>query len=170
MQSVRPWLGTVVLCSFFLSYPLVGQTTQDSSDAHQMPDSAGAQGQPARLDTGGQPRPRPNRVHRPPVRPPQWGNRPAERPSYSFRPNDRAYLHQHYSSKLARIDSARRIHLVIGGFFPWENIPQVSRLPADVYSYLPPPPKGYRIGYCEGFVVVYDPVTYYIANLIDLLP
>ena len=43
---------------------------------------------------GNRPGPSPgNRpVHRPGNRPPQWGRPPQNRPSYSFRPNDRAYL------------------------------------------------------------------------------
>jgi hypothetical protein len=42
-------------------------------------------------------------------------------------------------------------------------------VPPDVYGYLPPPPPGYQMGYYDGYVVVYDPVTYFITNLIDLM-
>lgn len=58
---------------------------------------------------------------------------------------------------------------MIGGFFPYGYIPYLSPLPPDVYGYLPPPPLGYSMGYYDGYVVVYDPVTYFIANVIDLL-
>lgn len=102
-------------------------------------------------------------------RPPQWGHRPTKRPSYSFRPNDRSYLHRYYLSRLSAINRANRPRFVIGGFFPYGYIPYLSPLPPDVYAYLPPPPMGYSMGYYDGYVVVYDPVTYFIANVIDLL-
>ncbi len=28
---------------------------------------------------------------------------------------------------------------------------------------------GYQMGYFDGYVVVYDPVTYFVANMVDLL-
>jgi len=125
--------------------------------------------QPSRPNPG---RPNPSRPNpgRPGQgRPPQWGHRPAKRPSYNFRPNDRSYLHRYYFSRLAAINRANRPRFVIGGFFPYGYIPYLSPLPPDVYSYLPPPPPGYSMGYYDGYVVVYDPVTYFIVNIIDLL-
>ena len=58
---------------------------------------------------------------------------------------------------------------MIGGFFPYVYIPYITALPPNVYGYLPPPPPGYNMGYYNGYVVVYDPVTYFIANVVDLL-
>ncbi|MGC2162361.1 MAG: hypothetical protein WA634_10655 [Silvibacterium sp.] len=119
----------------------------------------------------GRPTPgRPNPGARPPShRPPQWGRPPARRPSYQFRPNDRAYLHRYYLSRLGRINRARRPVFVIGGYFPYADIGYISPLPPDLYGYLPPPPPGYQMGYYDGYVVVYDPVTYFIVNVIDLM-
>lgn len=130
--------------------------------------------QPSRPNPGrpnpGRPNPsRPNPGRPGQGRPPQWGHRPAKRPSYNFRPNDRSYLHRYYLSRLAAINRANRPQFVIGGFFPYGYIPYLSPLPPDVYSYLPPPPPGYSMGYYDGYVVVYDPVTYFIVNIIDLL-
>lgn len=134
--------------------------------------------QPSRPNPGGgnnrpQPsRPQPGRPHngRPTHgRPPQWGHRPPNRPNYSFRPNDRSYLRRYYLSRLGAINRVNRPRFVIGGFFPYGYIPYLSPLPPDVYGYLPPPPMGYSMGYYDGYVVVYDPVTYFIANVIDLL-
>jgi hypothetical protein len=124
--------------------------------------------------TPGKPNPRPPAhrppTHRPPAhRPPQWGRPPAHRPSYQFRPNDRAYLHRYYLSRLGRINRARRPVFIIGGYFPYADIGYISPLPPDLYGYLPPPPPGYQMGYYDGYVVVYDPVTYFIVNVIDLL-
>jgi hypothetical protein len=128
---------------------------------------------PARPNPGNRPPSRPNPGNRPPSRPggrpPQWGQRPPNRPSYSFRPNDRDYLRRRYLSRLSYINRATRPHFVIGGFFPYADIGYLSALPPDVYGYLPPPPPGYSMGYYDGYVVVYDPLTYFIANVVDLL-
>jgi hypothetical protein len=102
-------------------------------------------------------------------RPPNWGRPPARRPSYSFRGNDRAYLHRYYLGRLGAINRLNRPRFIIGGFFPYAYISDLSPLPPDVYGYLPPPPPGYDMGYYDGYVVVYDPLTYFIANVIDLL-
>ncbi|MDQ2712216.1 MAG: hypothetical protein M3Y72_26350 [Acidobacteriota bacterium] len=57
----------------------------------------------------------------------------------------------------------------IGGYFPIGDIGYLTAVPPYVYGHLPVPPPGYQMGYFDGYVVVYDPVTYFIANLIDLL-
>ncbi|HEY0264562.1 MAG TPA: hypothetical protein VGC07_08560 [Granulicella sp.] len=113
---------------------------------------------------------RPGGANRPrPSRPPQWGHRPANRPSYGFRPNDRNILRNYYSSRFGRINRARRPHFVVGGFFPYGYSPYLSPIPPELYGQLPPVPMGYSMGYYDGYVVVYDPLTYFIANVIDLL-
>lgn len=107
--------------------------------------------------------------HHRPVKPPQWGHLPAQRPSYSFKPGNSASLRRSYSRRLARVNRERRIRLVIGEFFPYEDIAYLSPLPPDVRRQVPSPPHGYSMGYCDGYVVVYNRATFYIANLIDLL-
>ena len=56
-----------------------------------------------------------------------------------------------------------------GGFFPYGDIGYLTGVPPSLYGYLPPPPPGYQMGYFDGYVVVYDPLTYFIANVVDLL-
>jgi hypothetical protein len=125
---------------------------------------------PARPNPGNKPPGRPVTGPRPPAnRPPQWGRPPQSRPSYHFRPTDSAYLRRYYRNRLISINRARRPIFRIGGFFPFGDIQYLSALPPDVYGYLPPPPPGYQMGYFDGYVVVYDPLTYFIANVIDLL-
>jgi hypothetical protein len=107
--------------------------------------------------------------HRPGNRPPQWGRPPQNRPNYAFRPNDRGWLRNYYRHRLGYINRGRRPIFRIGGYFPLGDIAYLSALPPDAYGYLPPPPPGYQMGYFDGYVVVYDPITYFIANVIDLL-
>jgi len=64
---------------------------------------------------------------------------------------------------------ANRPRFVIGGFFPWMYVNYMTPVPPQVYGYLPPPPPGYQMGYYDGYVVVYDPISYFIANVIDLM-
>ena len=111
-------------------------------------------------------------AHRPPAnhhRPPQWGRPPQNRPSYTFRPDNRDYLRRYYANRMRLINRSRRPVFVVGGYFPYADITYLSALPPDVYGQLPPPPPGYQMGYYDGYVVVYDPLTYFIANVIDLL-
>lgn len=57
----------------------------------------------------------------------------------------------------------------VGGNFPIGDIGYLTAVPSDVYRHMPVPPPGYQMDYFDGYVVVYDPVTYFIANLVDLL-
>jgi hypothetical protein len=102
-------------------------------------------------------------------RPPNWGRPPANRPSYNFRPNNRSYLHNYYRRSLLSINLTNRPRFVVGGFFPFGSIPYLTPLPPQVYGQLPPPPPGYQMGYYDGYVVVYDPISYFIANVVDLM-
>jgi hypothetical protein len=130
---------------------------------------------PGNQNPGNRPPTRPNLGNKPPGkpvsgnRPPQWGRPPQNRPSYQFRPNDRDYLRRYYAHRFSYINRARRPIFRIGGFFPFGGIGYLSPLPPTLYGYLPPPPPGYQMGYFDGYVVVYDPITYFIANVIDLL-
>ena len=142
------------------------------------PNPGGGRPQPPRPNPGGgRPQPgRPGGGSRPPSgrpggsnRPPQWGRPPQNRPSYQFRPNDRSALHRYYASRLRYINRARRPVFSIGGYFPYGDIGYLSSIPAALYGQLPPPPVGYQMGYFDGYVVVYDPLTFFIANVVDLL-
>ena len=70
---------------------------------------------------------------------------------------------------MSYINRARRPRFVIGGFFPYGDIGYLTPLPPELYGTMPPPPPGYAMGYFDGYVVVYDPVSYFIASFVDLL-
>ncbi len=123
------------------------------------------------------PRPQPGRPNpgngggRPPShgRPPNWGRPPQNRPTWGFRPNNRSYLHQYYFRILANVNRANRPVFTVGGFFPYAYIGYLTPVPVSLYGHVPPPPPGYQMGYYDGYVVVYDPGSYYILDVIDLL-
>ena len=124
-----------------------------------------------------QPRPpnpgnRPGPGYRPPPRPgrpPQWGRPPQNRPTFHFRPSDRDFLRRYYLRHLAYINLGRRPVFTVGGYFPFGDIGYLTPVPAHLWSSLPPIPPGYQAGYFDGYVVIYDPLTYYIADTIDLV-
>jgi hypothetical protein len=102
-------------------------------------------------------------------RPPQWGRPPQHRASYSFRSTDRSRLRTYYSPRMGEINRANRPVFNVGGYYPYADIEYLQPVPQDVYGYLPPPPPGYQVAYYDGYVIVYDPITYFIAAVIDLL-
>jgi len=102
-------------------------------------------------------------------RPPNWGRPPQNRPSWNFRPANRSYLHQYYFRILANVNRLHRPVFTVGGFFPYAYIGYMTPVPVSLYGHIPPPPPGYQMGYYDGYIVVYDPGTYYILDVIDLL-
>ncbi len=154
--------------------PQPGRPGPGQGSGRPSPGSGPGRPQPGRPGPG---RPQPNRpVPGRPIpgrpgggRPPSWGRPPQQRPSYAFRPNDRDRLLRHYRSHLRYINRSRRPLFSVGGYFPYGDVGYLSPLPVGLYAQLPPPPFGYQMGYFDGYVVVYDPVTYFIANMVDLL-
>ena len=115
------------------------------------------------------PPPKPPGPKPPPPRPPSWGRPPQNRPPYQWRPGDWDYLHRYYYRNLGYISRAGRPVWIAGGFIPYGYISYLTPLPPHLYGYLPPPPPGYSMGYFQGYVVVYDPRTGFIVNVVDLL-
>lgn len=58
---------------------------------------------------------------------------------------------------------------MIGTGIPFGYRGYFRPVPPQLLGYLPPPPPGYAMGYYDGYVVVYDPVSFAILNLVDLL-
>ncbi|HWB96662.1 MAG TPA: hypothetical protein VG672_08175 [Bryobacteraceae bacterium] len=76
---------------------------------------------------------------------------------------------RHYRRVLPGINRSRRPQFIVGGYVPAYNVHYFTPVPPPVLGYLPPIPPGYDCGYYQGYVVVYDPATYLILNLVDLL-
>jgi hypothetical protein len=70
---------------------------------------------------------------------------------------------------MGEINRANRPVFNVGGYYPYADIEYLQPVSQDVYGDLPPPPPGYQMAYYDGYVIVYDPITYFIAAVIDLL-
>jgi len=78
-------------------------------------------------------------------------------------------MRHYYHSNLGYVNRAHRPVFFVGGYIPFGVRGYFRPVPANLLVYLPPPPSGYVIGYFDGYCVVYDPVTFTILNLVDLL-
>ena len=58
---------------------------------------------------------------------------------------------------------------VTGRVIPLAYRSQVAVFPAHLHHHVPPPPRGYRMGYYQGYSVVYDPVSFAVLSVLDLL-
>jgi hypothetical protein len=78
-------------------------------------------------------------------------------------------MQRYYRRNFGYIYRSRRPVFVIGGYIPFGDRGYFTPVPPHLLGYLPPPPPGYVIGYFDGYCVVYDPVTFTILSLVDLL-
>jgi hypothetical protein len=130
-------------------------------------------GRPGRPTIQPVPGPRPTPAPgRPGYRPPRPGpGRPpgGPPPPYAWRPGDRDRMRRYYGRNFGYINRGRRPIFTIGGFIPFGDRGYFRPVPPGLYGYLPPPPPGYVMGYFDGYVVIYDPVSYSVLNVMDLL-
>jgi hypothetical protein len=139
-------------------------TTQPARPSHNTRPSP----QPGRPGNNGRPTTQPNRPGngRPQTRP----NRGSQgRPNYQFRSQDSGRLRQYYQGGFGRIDRRHRPRFSRGGYIPRMYWGDFQPVPYSLIGYLPAVPPGYAIGYYDGYVVVYDPVTYVIVSVLDIL-
>ncbi|MCA1323879.1 hypothetical protein [Herbaspirillum sp. alder98] len=88
---------------------------------------------------------------------------------YEFRDADRDQLRRHYDGDLRHVDRNRRPDFHAGQPVPSSYRGKIKPLPQDVRRGLPPPPRGYQMGYYGGYAVVYDPVSFTILQVMDIL-
>ncbi|MGH8443933.1 MAG: hypothetical protein ACREVL_01645 [Solimonas sp.] len=91
------------------------------------------------------------------------------RGNYEFRQQDRAYLQQHYRRSIGSVDRGHRPQFEAGREIPRAYRGYFTPAPDSLRRRLPPPPDGYTIGYYQGYTVVYDPATFVILSVLDLL-
>ncbi|HUZ04225.1 MAG TPA: hypothetical protein VMU62_02620 [Acidobacteriaceae bacterium] len=91
------------------------------------------------------------------------------RPNYQFRSQDTSRLRQHYQGGFGRIDRQHRPRFARGGYIPGTYRGYFQPVPYNMIGYLPPVPPGYAMGYYDGYVVVYNPGTYLILSVLNLL-
>lgn len=90
-------------------------------------------------------------------------------PHYEFRDQDRSRLQRYYQRNLTHVDRGHRPRFVPGAYIAAPYRGYITPAPRRVVGYLPPPPRGYAVGYYQGYTVVYDPATFLILNVVDLL-
>ncbi|MBP0597212.1 hypothetical protein J8I26_03800 [Herbaspirillum sp. LeCh32-8] len=88
---------------------------------------------------------------------------------YEFRDADREKLRKHYNGDLKRVDRGHRPDFREGQPVPPEFRGRIKPVPQNVRRDLPPPPRGYQMGYYDGYTVVYDPVSFTILQVLDIL-
>ncbi len=88
---------------------------------------------------------------------------------YHFRAEDRSKLRPHFQAQLAHVDRAHRPHVAAGVTLQPTYQTVIEPVPQDVIVYLAPPPPGYEFGFLDGYVLVYDPSTFFVIDVIDLL-
>ena len=90
-------------------------------------------------------------------------------PSYRFNGSDRAVLPRYYQPSLRRVQAERRPPFAPGHVIAPAYRPHVQVLPSHYRHHLPPPPRGYEVGYYQGYGVVYDPLSFTILSVLDLM-
>jgi hypothetical protein len=95
-------------------------------------------------------------------------HRPAPNAHYQFRRQDTPRLRQHFQSQLARVDRSHRPHVVAGGSLSGSWQTYIVPVPVEEVTYLPPVPEGYQLGFYYGYIVVYDPYSGLVLDVIDL--
>lgn len=109
--------------------------------------------EPGRADNNGRGQPQPQAQNR----------------GYEFRDQDRQQLRDHYQRNLKTVKTSNRPHFERGERIPPSYRKYITPVPASVRRGLPPPPAGYQVGYYQGYSVVYDPTTYVILSVLDLV-
>ncbi len=85
---------------------------------------------------------------------------------YQFKGDARDKLREHY--KGASTTHTRTVTIVRQEVVPVAVQTRIEPVPVDVVGYLGPAPEGFQYGYVDGYVLVYDPATFFVIDVIDL--
>lgn len=166
-QDQHPESGQKPTAKGHQAHPSKQTHTQHPRQTHAQQPQPGRNTRPAaQSNRGGKARPAAN------ARPQSHGqqNRGAHgRPSYQFRSQDTGRLRQYYQGRFGRINRSHRPRFSRGGYIPRTYWGDFQPVPSSLLVYLPAVPPGYAIGYYDGYVVVYDPTTYLIISVLDIL-
>ena len=96
------------------------------------------------------------------------GHRPAPNAHYQISRQQAPKLRQHFQGQLAHVNRNNRPHVVVGGSLPsgWQTY--IVPVPVEEFSYLPPVPEGYQMAFYNGYIIVYDPYSGLVLDVIDL--
>ena len=95
--------------------------------------------------------------------------KPGARPNYQFRSQDTTRLRNYYRGSFGKINRGNRPSFSRGGYVPRTYWTYFQPVPASLIGYLPPVPPGYAIGYYDGYIIVYDPSTWFILSVLNIL-
>ena len=85
-----------------------------------------------------------------------------------FRDEDRERFYGYYRGDADHWRGRRRPVFEVGAYLPTGYL--VRPMPQSYWvNIAPPPPPGYRYGYCGGYVVAYSPTTRVVADVLDLI-
>ncbi len=87
---------------------------------------------------------------------------------YHFKSDAKTKLKSRYTN-ISHVDRSHRVTIVREQAMPVEIRTQIEPVPMDMVSYLGPPPSGYEYGFVDGYCVVYDPTTFIVIDVIDLM-
>ena len=85
---------------------------------------------------------------------------------YHFKGDARDKLREHYKAQAA--SHTRNVTIVRQEVIPVEVQTRIEPVPVDIVGYLGPAPEGFQYGYVDGYVLVYDPATFFVVDVIDL--
>jgi len=87
---------------------------------------------------------------------------------FRFRDEDRPRFYAHYREDADHWRGRRRPVFVPGQYIA--SVYVIRPVPQAYWvDVAPPPPPGYRYGYCGGYIVAYDPATRVVADVLDLI-
>jgi hypothetical protein len=135
---------------------------QNRSAEHAAQERQSRSAEERQRNSGAQPQHREQAAH-------GGGHRPAPNAYYQFRREDAPKLRQHFQSQLAHVDRSHRPHVVAGGSLPsgWQTY--IVPVPVEEFTYLPPVPEGYQMAFYNGYLIVYEPYSGLVLDVIDLL-
>ncbi len=90
---------------------------------------------------------------------------------YQFRQQDKDQLRGHYQTDVKKYQAhpENRTHYSAGQHLTADDVHHFKAMPNSYHQDMPTPPEGYRYGYYQGNVVVYDSATMLVADVADLI-